>query len=381
MSGVLDGVRVVEFDAIGPAPFCAMMLAHHGASVVRIARPGGQPDMLDAGEHDLLLRNRLNIALDLKAPADLAHAHALIRAADILIEGYRPGVMERFGLGPDACFADNPRLVYGRVTGYGQSGPLAQQPGHDINFLALSGALHAMGEPDRPPAPPLNLVADFAGGSLMLAFGVVAAHLQAVRTGRGQVVDAAMIDGTAVLMALVCGWRNAGMWSAGRGDNLIDGAAPFYRCYATRDHRFLAAGAIEPRFYAAFRRALGLTDPLFDEQMDRARWPAMREQIAAVIAGRTLAEWQPAIDDPEACLSPVLSIEETPFHPHLAARRVFEHDGAAVTPSAAPRFFGGTGVSSPSARSLSERVAAWPVSEDLRARLLAGAEGRADPGV
>lgn len=177
-SGVLTGIRVVEFDAIGPAPFCGMMLADHGASVVRIARPGGQPDALDAGEHDLLLRGRLAVALDLKDPAGLGHARELIRAADILVEGYRPGVMERLGLGPDACLADNPRLVYGRVTGYGQSGPLAQQPGHDINFIALSGALQAMGEPDRPPAPPLNLLGDFAAGGLMLAFGVLAAHLQ-----------------------------------------------------------------------------------------------------------------------------------------------------------------------------------------------------------
>jgi alpha-methylacyl-CoA racemase len=375
-SGVLTGIRVVEFDAIGPAPFCGMMLADHGASVVRIARPGGQPDALDAGEHDLLLRGRLAVALDLKDPAGLGHARELIRAADILVEGYRPGVMERLGLGPDACLADNPRLVYGRVTGYGQSGPLAQQPGHDINFIALSGALQAMGEPDRPPAPPLNLLGDFAAGGLMLAFGVLAAHLQAVRTARGQVVDAAMIDGAAALMAMICGWRNAGMWSPRRGDNLLDGAAPFYRCYATRDNRFLAAGAIEPRFYAAFRRVLGLAEPLFDEQMDRARWPEMRERIAAIIASRTLPEWQGAIDDPDACLSTVLSLDEAAHHPHIAARQTLRCEGDAVIAGAAPRFLPGPGGAPPPARSISKAIAAWPVSDDLRALLAEGAESQ-----
>lgn len=362
---VLSGLRVVEFDAIGPAPFCGMMLADHGASVVRVARPGGQPGVLDAGDHDLLLRGRLPIALDLKSPADLVHARELVSAAHILIEGYRPGVMERLGLGPDVCLAANPSLVYGRVTGFGQEGPLAHYPGHDINFIALSGALHAMGHPERPPEPSLNLLGDFAGGGMMLAFGVLAAHLQALRTGKGQVVDAAMIDGTAALMAMICGWRNAGMWSSQRGDNLLDGAAPFYRCYATRDHRFLAVGAIEPHFYAAFRQALGLVDPMFDEQMNRARWPAMRERIATIVASRTLAEWQAAIDTPDACISPVLSLDEVAHHPHIAARRALHLEGDAVITAAAPRFPADADGPPP----LGERIDIWPVSETVRALL------------
>lgn len=375
MTGVLAGLRVVEFDAIGPAPFCGMMLADHGASVVRIARPGGQADALDAGEHDLLLRGRLRLALDLKDPADLARARELVQAADILIEGYRPGVMERLGLGPEACLADNPRLVYGRVTGWGQHGPLAHAPGHDINFIALAGALHAMGEPDRPPAPPLNLVGDFAGGGMMLAFGVLAAHLAAARTGRGQVVDAAMVDGTAALMAMIAGWRNAGTWSGRRADNLLDGAAPFYRCYATRDGRFLAAGAIEPRFYAAFRRALGLDDPLFDDQMDRARWPAMRARIAAIVASRTLAEWRGAIDQRDACLTPVLTLEEAARHPHLVARGTLQFDGDALRVATAPRYPAASdrvpetkAAPAPAGASVAAAIAAWPVSAGLRAR-------------
>lgn len=368
---VLDGLRVVEFDALGPAPFCGMMLADHGAAVVRITRPGGQPAAVDAGRHDVMLRGRLDLALDLKAPVDLAYARELIRAADILIEGYRPGVMERFGLGPETCLADNPRLVYGRVTGYGQSGPLAQHPGHDINFIALTGALAAMGEPGRPPMPPLNLLGDFAGGGLMLAFGVLAAHLQAQRTGRGDVVDAAMIDGTATLMAMIAGWRNAGMWDDRRGGNLLDGGAPFYGCYATRDGRFIAAGAIEPQFYAAFRRVLGLTGPLFDAQMDRARWSAMRAHIAQVIASRSLAEWQSAIDEPDACLTPVLSLGEAAQHPHVAARGTYSHAGDAVVPNPAPRFRPpGNGRATPAPLNTHEKAASWPVSEGLRALLI-----------
>lgn len=372
MTAVLDGLRVVEFDAIGPAPFCGMMLADHGASVVRLTRPGGQPDMVDAGKHDVLLRGRIPLALDLKVPADLAHARELIRAADILIEGYRPGVMERFGLGPETCLADNPRLVYGRVTGWGQAGPLAQHPGHDINFIALSGALAAMGEPERPPEPPLNLLGDFAGGGMMLAFGVLAALWQAQRTGRGQVVDAAMVDGTAALMAMICGWRNAGMWTERRHDNLLDGGAPFYGCYATRDGRFIAAGAIEPQFYAAFRHVLGLAEPLFDAPLDRTRWPAMRARVAQVIASRTLAEWQAAIDEPDACLTPVLTLDETPHHPHLAARYTYSRESDAIVPGPAPRFSSpGSGtVDAATPDSLHKAAAAWPVSEELRGLLM-----------
>ena len=375
--GVLAGVRVLEFDAIGPAPFCGMMLADHGASVIRIGRPEGQPNGVDAGTDDVLLRGRPTVAVHLKAAAGREVALELAGAADILIEGYRPGVMERLGLGPDVCLTRNPRLVYGRVTGYGQDGPLALNPGHDINYIALTGALAAIGDPERPPPPPLSLIGDFGGGGMLLAFGVLAAYLSAKQTGQGQVVDAAMVDGASLLMALVYGWRNAGQWSTQRQSNLLDGGAPFYRTYQTADGKYLAAGAIEPRFYAAFRAALGLHDPLFDVQMDRTQWPVMCDRIAALIASRPLSGWQGAIEQPDACLSPVLTMDEVLEHPHMRARQT-HMSGDRMQPTPAPRFHGKP-TDAPAAQryarppTLEEALDCWPVSAAAHEALTAAA--------
>lgn len=336
---MLEGVRVVEFDGIGPAPFAGMLLADHGAHVTRVVRPGGQPNGVDAGAHDLLLRGRAaTVELDLKVPAGRDAALDLVAGADALVEGFRPGVMERLGLGPANCLARRPALVYGRITGWGQTGPWADRPGHDINYLALSGALHALGDPDRPPPPPLNLVADFGGGGMLLAFGIAAALVRSARTGEGGVVDAAMLDGAALLLAMTVGWRNAGLGTEQRGENILDGAAPYYRCYRTADGHHLAFGAIEPRFWRALRDALGLDDPLFDHQNDRGLWPEMRRRIEAVVTARPLAGWQAAIDMPDACITPVLAASTAALHPHVAARGTLAatRDGLDVAP--APRF-------------------------------------------
>lgn len=370
MTGALSGLRVVEFDAIGPAPFCGKLLADHGASVLRIGRPGGQPNGVSAGDADPLLQGRPIVALDLKVSADRDLALELVGSADALIEGYRPGVMERLGLGPDEALAANPRLIYGRITGYGQSGPLSLNPGHDINFIALTGALHAIGHAADPPSPPLNLLGDYGGGGMLLAFGLLAAHLHALRTGRGQVVDAAMVDGAVQLMSPVYGWTNAGIWSAERGTNFLDGSAPFYGTYRTADDRFIAVGAIEARFYAAFRNALGLADPLFDDQMNTSRWPAMRERIGAVVAARTLAEWQSAISIPDACLTPVLSCAAAPEHPHIAARAAVcrDVDGRLET-APAPRLSATPAVATRSS-DLGQTLAEWPITATCRNELV-----------
>ncbi len=336
---LLEGIRVIEFDGIGPAPFAGMLLADHGAEVIRIARPGGQPNGVDAGDADLLLRGRAaTLALDLKDPAGRAAALDRVAGADALIEGFRPGVMERLGLGPADCLARRPSLVYGRITGWGQTGPWAERPGHDINYLALSGALHALGDPDRPPPPPLNMVADFGGGGMLLAFGIAAALARAARTGEGGVVDAAMLDGAALLLAMTVGWRNAGLGSERRGENILDGAAPFYRCYATADGQHLAVGALEPRFWAAARAALGLADPLFDAQHDRALWPEMRRRIADLVASRPLAGWQAAIDTPDACITPVLAASAAAGHPHVASRGTLAIGPGGLDVAPAPRW-------------------------------------------
>lgn len=364
----LAGLRVVEFDAIGPAPFCGKLFADHGASVIRIGRPGGQPNGISAGDEDALLQGRPTLPFDLKLDVDREGVFDLLAGADMLIEGYRPGVMERLGFGPAEVLAVNPRLVYGRITGYGQTGPLSQHPGHDINYIALTGALHAIGPEAEPPPPPLNLVGDYGGGAMLLAFGLLAAHLHALRTGRGQVVDAAMLDATLLLMAPVFGWMNAGLWSMRRETNFLDGSAPFYRTYRTADGRFLAAGAIEPKFYAAFRRVLGLVEPMFDAQMDRTQWPAMRERIAEVIASRTLNGWQDAIAVPDACLSPVLSCEQAASHPQVVARDALRHDprrGLHVNP--APRMSATPAAAT--SPSLDDMLAKWPLTTAQRDRV------------
>lgn len=334
-SGPLQGVRILEFAGIGPGPFAAMLLADMGADVVRIDRPGTPPSL--PGE--IVNRSRAAVVhLDLKAPGSRDRALALARTADALIEGFRPGVMERLGLGPDAMLDANPRLVYGRMTGWGQHGPLASAAGHDINYIALPGALGAMGEAGRPPAPPLNLVGDYGGGSLYLVIGLLAGILEARASGHGQVVDAAMVDGTASLMAQFYALSALGRWTERRADNLLDGGAPFYGTYACRDGRFIAVGPIEPQFYALMRRKLALDDAIFERQNDKAAWPEIRRRLEQVFATRTRDEWAAMFEGTDACIAPVLTLAEAPRHPHLVARETFTAREGIVQPSPAPRF-------------------------------------------
>lgn len=332
----LAGLRIVEMAGIGPGPFCGMMLADHGADVIRIDR-GGQPGFSDPTK-DPLLRSRRSIALDLKTPHGVAAVRRIVATADGLIEGFRPGVMERLGLGPDLLLADNPRLVYGRMTGWGQDGPLAADPGHDIDYIAISGALHAFGRAGDKPTPPINMVGDFGGGGMLLAFGMLAGLLHAQRTGEGQVVDAAMTDGSALLMSMIWGFRAMGRWSDARGTNLLDGGAPFYDTYETQDGRWLAVGAIEPGFYAALRRVLGLTDPLWDRQFDPRAWGPMREALTALFRTRPRDAWVAAFSGSEACVQPVLDFTDAAAHPHNVARGTLVAAGGVVQPAPAPRY-------------------------------------------
>ena len=323
----LSGVRVIEMAGIGPGPFCGMLLADMGADVLRIERPGSAPR---AG--DVTARGKRTLALDLKDPGAVAELLGLLQNADALIEGFRPGVMERLGLGPAECHARNPRLVYGRMTGWGQDGPLAQAAGHDINYIAITGALDAIG-PAESPVPPLNLVGDYGGGGMLLAMGICAA----LRGGQGCVVDAAMSDGAALLMAPIYGMRAAGRWPAPRGGNLLDGGAPFYGTYRCADGKFLAVGPIEPQFFALFVQGLGLAEADFAGRNDPAHWPALRARIAAVLLTRTRDEWAAAFH-PDACVAPVLSMAEAPDHPHNQARGTFSERDGVVQPAPAPRF-------------------------------------------
>lgn len=335
----LNGLNVVEFDAIGPVPFCGMMLADHGAKITRIIRPGGQPNGVDAGDKDILLRGRhTKVEADLKSDEGRTKALSLIGSTDVLLEGHRPGVMERLGLGPEECHALNPRLVYCRITGYGQTGPMANHPGHDINYIAQTGALYAMGAPDQPPPPPLSLVGDFGGGGMMGAFGVMAAVYAARETGKGSVVDVAMVDGAALQMAMTYGWANAGFWTTNRGENILDGGAPFYRCYQTKDGHFIAAGALEPKFYAVMRQVLNLNDSIFDDQMNRENWPEMCRKTEEAIGTLTLAELQPALGNPDACLSQVLPMDQAVKTGHVHERGTLKETDGAIAVAPAPRF-------------------------------------------
>jgi alpha-methylacyl-CoA racemase len=336
--GPLDGCRVVELAGLGPGPFAGMMLADLGAEVVRVDRPaGGGPRAAD--KTDVLGRGKKSVVLDLKRPEAVVTVLDLVAGADVLIEGYRPGVTERLGLGPAQCLARNPALVYGRMTGWGQDGPLAQQAGHDIGYIALTGALHAIGEAGGPPQVPLNLVGDFGGGGTYLVIGVLAALL-AVRAGApGQVVDAAIVDGTAHLLGMMHGWLAGGSWADERGVNLLDGGAPFYSVYATADGRHMAAGAIEPQFYAEFISRLGLNEDLA-AQHDRSGWAGLRQRIAAVFASRTQAEWTEVFAGSDACVAPVLSLREAAGHPHLAARGTLVTRDGVLQAAPAPRFSG-----------------------------------------
>ena len=332
--GPLKSLRILEFAGIGPGPFCGMVLADLGAEVVRLDRPDGAP----GSRRDFVARGRRSVALDLKAPGAADAVLRLVEKADALIEGFRPGVMERLGLGPEACHARNPRLVYGRMTGWGQDGPLGHAAGHDITYIALTGALWSVGRAGERPVPPLNLVGDYGGGGMLLAVGVLAALLEAKGSGRGQVVDAAMVDGAALLMAPIYAMLARGRWKPERGANMLDGAAPWYDTYECADGRWVAVGPIEPQFFALVAAKLGLDTARFGDRMDPANWPALREALAAAFRARTRDDWAARFEGTDACVAPVLDLREAPSHPHNAARGVFTERDGAVQPAPAPRF-------------------------------------------
>ncbi|MGS1106191.1 CaiB/BaiF CoA transferase family protein [Achromobacter anxifer] len=334
MAGPLNGLTVVEMAGIGPGPFCAMMLADMGADVIRIDRL--TPGFLGGGG-TLIDRGRRSIALDLKQPGATDIVLRLLDRADALLEGFRPGVMERLGLGPDECLARNPRLVYGRMTGWGQDGPLAQAAGHDLNYIAITGALHAMGHAELPPAPPLHLVGDMGGGAMMLAFGVLCGLLEAGRTGQGQVVDAAICDGASLLASAYHGKLQDGGWVNQRQSNMLDGGAHFYGCYACADGKYVSIGAIEPQFYRLLLERCGIDDPDFQQQWERAQWPQLRAKLAGIIARRTREQWCALLEGTDACFAPVLDFEEAPRHPHHQARGSFIETGGTLHPAPAPR--------------------------------------------
>ena len=356
----LSGLRILEFDGLGPVTFAGMVLADLGAEVLRLTRSAtaGAPAFSDVGG-EILHRGRAAVAVDLKDPADLERVRALVDSADALIEGFRPGVMERLGLGPEACAARNPRLVFGRITGWGQSGPMAREVGHDLNYIALSGALSMMGEPDRPPRPPLNVVGDYGGGAMVLVVGVLAALLEARTTGRGRTVDAAMTDGSALLTSLFHALGARGLWREARGANLLDGGAPFYRCYTCRDGRFVAVGALEPQFYAALLEGLGVA-AAEAPQFDMTGWPTVHARFAEVFASRDRDEWAAHFAGTDACVTPVLTTAEAPDHPHNAARGTFVKQGV-VQPAPAPRFDGAAPTPEPQPEpfSIDDAVARW----------------------
>ena len=333
MAGPLEGLKVVELAGIGPGPFCAMMLADLGAKVIRIQRPGAQPDPAD-----VTTRGRDTITLDLRDPEAVERVLGFVDRSDVLIEGFRPGVMERLGLGPERCLERNESLIYGRMTGWGQYGPLAKAAGHDLNYIALSGALHAMGRPADPPAPPLNLVGDFGGGAMLLAVGLLAALFERNISGRGQVIDAAMTDGSALLATMFYGLKGAGHWTNQRGENLLDGGAYFYDTYACADGKYVAIGAIEPQFHAELLRRCGLEDEAFDDQMDRARWPLLKMRLADVFRIHARDEWCAILEGTDVCFAPVLDWDEAPEHPHNRARETFVSVDGIVQPAPAPRF-------------------------------------------
>ncbi|MEL7685506.1 CaiB/BaiF CoA-transferase family protein [Citromicrobium bathyomarinum] len=349
MAGPLAGLRIVEFAGIGPGPFCGMMLADHGAEVIRIDRAsGGRGGSQPISNKDILARGRKSIALNLKSEQGIALARKLCASADGLIEGFRPGVMERLGLGPNVILVDNPKLVYGRMTGWGQTGPYAAYAGHDINYIALAGALAHFGRAGEKPTPPINMVGDFGGGGMMLAFGMVSALLNVARGGEGQVIDAAMTDGTAVLMSMIHGMANQGVWREDLGANLLDTGAHFYDTYETADGKFVSIGSIEPQFYAELRARLGLAeDPDFDAQMNPAQWPALKDRLAAIFKSKTRAEWDEALEHSDVCYAPVLTMSEAREHPHMAARETFIDVADSPQPAPAPRY-SGTATATPS---------------------------------
>jgi alpha-methylacyl-CoA racemase len=369
--GPLAGVRVVELAGIGPGPFCAMLLADLGADVLRVDRPAASRP----GWPTVLARGRRSVAVDLKHPDGAGVVLDLVAAADALVEGFRPGVAERLGIGPDACLARNPRLVYGRVTGWGQQGPWRLAAGHDIDYVALAGALHPIGQAGGPPVPPLNLLGDFGGGGMLLALGLAAALLETGRSGTGQVVDAAMVDGAALLTTQFHELLAAGLWREERGANLLDGGAPFYGVYETADGRHLAVGALEPRFWTELLRRLGLDAGDLPAQLDRDGWPLLRERLAALFRTRTRDEWSELLAGTDACVAPVLGLAEAPAHPHNRARGTFVDVGGVTQPAPAPRFSRTPcDPPTPAARPgehTDQALADWGLSPDRLARLRA----------
>ena len=331
--GPLTGLKIVEFAGIGPGPFCGMLLSDLGADVVRIDRKGQGR----ASPADVTARGRRSIGMDLKSPEAVEACLKLMESADAIFEGFRPGVMERLGLGPDVALKRNPKLVYGRMTGWGQTGPYAPAAGHDMNYIAITGALEAIGTADKP-VPPLNLVGDFGGGALYLAFGLLAGVIHSRESGQGQVIDCAMSDGAASLMAMFYGFKASGMWRPGRRNNMLDGGAHFYDTYQCKDGRWISIGSIEPQFYALLLEKTGITDPAFAQQMNRGEWEPLRQKLAEVIAGKTREEWTEIMGGTDVCFAPVLDMDEAPSHPHNKARETFVEVSGVVQPAPAPRF-------------------------------------------
>ena len=374
MSGPLTGIKVIELAGLGPGPYACMLLADAGADVIRLERaPAGGALWMGGPYWDLLNRSRPSVGVDLKRPEAVALFMDLVDQADILIEGFRPGVAERLGLGPEQCWARNPKLVYGRMTGWGQDGPLASTAGHDIDYIAISGALGLMGRAGERPAPPLNLVGDFGGGGMMLAFGVLAAVLEAQRSGQGQVVDAAMTDGSASLITMMFAFRLLGNWKEERGVNMLDTGAPYYEVYETADGRYFAVGAIERQFYAELLKGLGLDGEDLPDPSDRDRWPEMKERFAQVFSTKTRDEWAAIFDGTDACAAPVLTAWEAHEHPHNQARGTYVEVDGVVQPGPAPRFSRTPSVvsrpPSPPGADTAEALSAWGVDDEAIARL------------
>lgn len=339
MPGPLEGLRIIEMAGLGPVPLAGLMLAEMGAAVLRVERMGGSPEPFALPpDLDLSRHGRNTIRLDLKKDAGIEVLRGLVKRADVLMEGFRPGVMERLGLGPTALMERDPALIYARMTGYGQDGPLAARAGHDLNYLAISGVLHAIGPRHGKPVPPLNLVGDYGGGTMLLVHGIMAALLERHRSGEGQIIDAAMTDGASMLAAYPFAFLQAGYWRDERGVNVLDSGAPFYDTYETKDGRYMAVACIEPQFFAEFCRLLPLPEDIVARQYDQTAWPALRHDIAHIFAGRSRAEWTEIFDGSDACVTPVLSLAEAPDHPHNIARRTHVAVGTGRRPAPAPRF-------------------------------------------